>query len=158
MNEPKRERFMERAIALAEENVRAGRGGPFGAVVVRNGEVIGEGANEVTSRNDPTAHAEITAIRAACTRLGTFSLAGCEIYASCEPCPMCLAAIYWARLDRVYYANTRQDAARVGFDDARFYDELALPPTGRAVPAERLHLPRALDAFAEWETSDAPRY
>jgi tRNA(Arg) A34 adenosine deaminase TadA len=120
--------------------------------------VIGEGTNEVTSRNDPTAHAEMTAIRAACMRLGSFSLAGCDLYANCEPCPMCLAAIYWARLDRIFYANTQADAARIGFDDARFYDELALPTPSRAVPAQRLEVPHALDAFEAWAASDATRY
>ena len=144
------EQFMLRAIELAEANVRAGRGGPFGAVVVRNGEAIGEGVNEVTSRNDPTAHAEVAAIRAACRRLSHFNLSGCEIYANCEPCPMCLAAIYWARLDRVFYANTRADAARIGFDDALFYDELEHPPAGRRVRAERISMPRALTAFEQW--------
>lgn len=145
-----REQFMQRAIELAEANVRAGRGGPFGAVVVRSGEVIGEGANEVTSKNDPTAHAEIAAIRAACRHLNHFSLAGCEIYANCEPCPMCLAAIYWARLDRLFYANTRADAARIGFDDAAFYQELVSAIDERSVPTERVPLPRALTAFELW--------
>jgi len=115
------EAFMRRALALAEENVRSGRGGPFGSVIVRNGEIVGEGSNQVTSLHDPTAHAEISAIRNACQALRSFSVAGCEIYTNCEPCPMCLAAIYWARLDRVYYANTRDDAAGIGFDDAFFY-------------------------------------
>lgn len=149
---------MQRAIELAEANVRARRGGPFGAVVVRGGAVIGEGTNEVTSQNDPTAHAEMMAIRAACAQLGTFTLSGCEIYANCEPCPMCLAAVYWARLDRVYYANTRDDAARIGFDDARFYEAMARPVSDRLIPVERVHVPRALDAFAAWAASDAPRY
>lgn len=143
-----------RAIELAEENVRASRGGPFGAVVAQDGEILGEGVNEVTARNDPTAHAEIEAIRAACRRLGSFTLAGCEIYASCEPCPMCLAAIYWARLDRIYYANTRADAARIGFDDASFYDELTRSPAHRRVPAERLSVPRALRAFDQWTAKE----
>ena len=145
-----REPFMQRAIELAEANVRAGCGGPFGAVVVRSGEVIGEGVNEVTSKNDPTAHAEVAAIRAACRELKHFSLAGCEIYTNCEPCPMCLAAIYWARLDRLFYANTRADAARIGFDDAVFYQELANATGERSVPAERVAMPRALTAFELW--------
>lgn len=144
------EQFMRRAIELAEANVRAGRGGPFGAVVVRDGEAIGEGVNEVTSRNDPTAHAEVAAIRAACRRLENFDLSGCVIYANCEPCPMCLAAIYWARLDRIFYANTRVDAARIGFDDAAFYEELTHPPASRRVPAERIPMPHALTAFERW--------
>ena len=144
------EQFLRHALAIAEANVRAGRGGPFGAVVVRDGQVVGEGANEVTARNDPTAHAEIAAIRAACTALDTFRLAGCTIYASTEPCPMCLAAIYWARLDGVFYAATRADAARIGFDDQRFYEELALPPGERRVPARQLTAPDALRAFEVW--------
>jgi len=147
---PTHEDFLHHALAIAEANVRAGRGGPFGAVVVRDGQVVGEGANEVTSRNDPTAHAEIAAIRAACRALDTFRLDGCTIYASAEPCPMCLAAIYWARLDQVFYAATRADAERIGFDDQRFYEELALPAGQRRVPAARLDLPDALRAFEVW--------
>jgi guanine deaminase len=141
---------MRRALALAEQAVREGRGGPFGAVVVKDGEVVGEGANAVTSRNDPTAHAEVEAIRAAGRGLGSFVLAGCDLYTSCEPCPMCLAAAYWARLDRIFYANTRADAARIGFDDAVFYEELASPPELRRVPARRVELPEALAAFELW--------
>src|SRR5277367_4173438 len=116
---------MRRAIALATENVLPGRGGPFAALVVRDGVVIAEAANSVTTTNDPTAHGEINAIRKACATLGTFTLAGCEIYSSCEPCPMCLAAIYWARLDAIYYGSGQQDAARAGFDDAFLYKEIA---------------------------------
>jgi len=144
------ERFLQRALQLAEANVRSHRGGPFGAVVVRDGEVIGEGVNEVTTKRDPTAHAEVAAIRAACRRLDDFSLAGCVIYANSEPCPMCLAAIYWARLDRVFYANTRADAARIGFDDAAFYEELERPEGERRIVAERVMMPGALVAFEEW--------
>lgn len=147
------EQFMQEAIALARENVRSGRGGPFGAVIVKGGEVIGRGANGVTAGNDPTAHAEIVAIRAASQALGSFQLCECELYSSCEPCPMCLGAIYWARLRRYYYANTRADAARAGFDDSRIYDELAKPPELRAVPGERLFVPEAGHAFAEWAQS-----
>ena len=143
--------FMRHALAIAEANVRAGRGGPFGAVVVQGGAIVGEGANEVTSLNDPTAHAEIAAIRAACRALGTFRLEGCAIYASCEPCPMCLTAIYWARLDRIFYATTRADAARAGFDDHRFYDELSRPPGERGLPAEQLDLRGAQAPFEAWQ-------
>src|SRR6266404_1774250 len=119
--------FMRRAVELSRERMRQNAGGPFGAVIVKAGEILAEGWNKVTSTNDPTAHAEVSAIRAACARLGTFSLAGCDIYTSCEPCPMCLAAIYWARLDRIYFANSREDAAAIGFDDALIYHEVAKP-------------------------------
>jgi guanine deaminase len=149
------EKFMGEALALALDNVRSGRGGPFGAVVVRDGEVIGRGANSVTAGNDPTAHAEILAIRAACRALGSFELLDCEIYSSCEPCPMCLGAIYWARLPRYYYANTRGDAARAGFDDSRIYDEFAELPELRTVPGERVFVPEAGQAFDEWARSGA---
>ena len=132
--------------------MRAGAGGPFGAVIARDGEIIAEGHNQVTSTNDPTAHAEVTAIREACRVLGTFHLTGHEIYASCEPCPMCLAAIYWVRLDRVYFANTREDAARIGFDDAWIYDEIPKAPEARSLPMTRLPLPAADNIFREWET------
>src|ERR1700728_4672046 len=120
--------FMARAIQLSIENVRTGRGGPFGAVVVKDGKIIAEAANNVTGTNDPTAHAEILAIREACRNLGAFELTGCEIYTSCEPCPMCLGAIYWARPARVYYGNTATDAAAIGFDDSFIYVELQIPP------------------------------
>lgn len=143
--------FMNRAITLSAERMRANLGGPFGVVIVRRGEVIAEGFNQVTSTNDPTAHAEISAIRAACARLGTFSLAGCEIYTSCEPCPMCLAAIYWARLDRIYFANTRAQAADIGFDDEFLYDEIAKPIEERAIPTIRLDLEAARAVFDEWQ-------
>lgn len=145
------EEFMRRAIALSEENVRLGRGGPFGAVVVHDGRIVSEGTNLVTSHNDPTAHAEVVAIRRACEALGTFALRGCEIYSSCEPCPMCLCAIRWARLDRIYFANTRKDAARIGFDDARMYQELNSPPEKRSVPAHQLLADEARAAFDAWE-------
>ena len=145
------EEHMRRAIALSVGMMRANRGGPFGAVIVRGGTVIAEGFNRVTSDNDPTAHAEITAIRTACAALGTFSLEGCDIYTSCEPCPMCLAAIYWARLDRVFYGNTREDAARIGFDDEHIYREIPLPPDRRAIPMSRILADEAADAFREWE-------
>ncbi len=142
--------FMRRALELARENIDAGTGGPFGAVIVRAGDIVAEGRNRVTSSNDPSAHAEIVAIRSACARLDSFRLDGCEIYTSCEPCPMCLGAIYWARLDRIYFANSRAEAAETGFDDAVIYDELALPLDRRRVPAVRLLADEALSAFREW--------
>ncbi|GGF05949.1 tRNA-specific adenosine deaminase [Aliidongia dinghuensis] len=142
--------FMRRAIALSVEQVRAGVGGPFGAVIVKDGRIIAEGANRVTSSHDPTAHAEIVAIRNACAALHDFNLAGCEIYTSCEPCPMCLAAIYWARLDRIHYGNGRADAARIGFDDAFLYDEIAQPLGARRIPTVQLLPDEAEAAFAAW--------
>jgi len=153
------EQFMRRAIALAQEGMDRGRGGPFGAVVVKAGRLVGEGQNRVTSTNDPTAHAEVVAIRAACAALGTFDLAGCEIYASCEPCPMCLAAIYWARLDRIWFASGREDAAHIGFDDALIYREVALPPEARSLPMRRLLAEEAGAPFAAWlAKADRVRY
>jgi tRNA(Arg) A34 adenosine deaminase TadA len=145
------ERFMRRAIALSLENVRSGRGGPFGAVVVRGDEIIAEGTNQVTSTNDPSAHAEMLAVRAACRKLEHFQLAGCEIYTSCEPCPMCLGLIYWARPDKVYYANTAEDAAAIGFDDSRIYGELASPPAARSIPMMQMLRHEALAAFRAWQ-------
>ena len=141
---------MRRAIALSAEKMRDGLGGPFGALITRNGQVIAEGHNQVTSGNDPTAHAEVVAIRAACRQLGSFSLQGCEMYTSCEPCPMCLGAIYWARLDRIYYANTRVDAAAIGFDDDHIYRELDKPIGGRDVPFIHLESEEARQIFREW--------
>jgi len=141
---------MARAIQLSVESVHSGRGGPFGAVIVRNGEIIAEGVNRVTSSNDPTAHAEVVAIRQACTKLGTFELKDCELYTSCEPCPMCLGAIYWARLSRIYYANTAADAAAIGFDDSFIYSELQVIPTERRVPAQQMMHEEALAAFRAW--------
>jgi guanine deaminase len=142
--------FMRRAIALASENVRSGNGGPFGAVIVKGGAVIGEGCNTVTRDNDPTAHAEVRAIRAACHSLGAFILKGSEIYTSCEPCPMCLAALYWARIDRIWYGNTSADAARVAFDDAFLYRELALPARNRVIPSAMLLRDQAWESFQLW--------
>ncbi len=142
--------YLRRAIALAREHMDAGAGGPFGAVVVRDGAVVGEGWNRVTSDHDPTAHAEIVAIRAACARLGRFSLAGCVIYASCEPCPMCLAAIYWARIDRLVYGAAREDAARVGFDDALIYDEIPRPPAERRLASRRMLADEARALLRAW--------
>ncbi len=151
--------FMQRAIALAIENVHSGRGGPFGAVVVRAGKIIAEGANCVTATNDPTAHAEIIAIRNACRALGNFQLSDCEIYTSCEPCPMCLGAIYWARPSRVYYAATAADAAAAGFDDSFIYEQLPLPVERRKIPMLPLLREQALAAFRAWkEKSDKIPY
>jgi tRNA(Arg) A34 adenosine deaminase TadA len=134
------EHFQREAIQLSQKHMQEGHGGPFGAIIVKNGRVVGRGWNRVTSANDPTAHAEIMAIRDACTNLATFSLAGCEIYASCEPCPMCLAAIYWARLDALYFSATRADAAGAGFDDARLYEEIPKTWESRLLKTEQ-HLP-----------------
>ena len=143
------EELMERAISLAEESVRNG-GGPFGAVIARGGTIIAEGANSVTSSCDPTAHAEVTAIRNAAATLGTYNLAGCAVYTSCEPCPMCLGAIYWARLDKVVYAADRTDAAAAGFDDEMIYREIALAPKERRLPSQRLLAAEAKRAFEMW--------
>jgi guanine deaminase len=145
--------FMQRAVALALEKMRANSGGPFGAVIVRNDTIIAEGWNEVTSNNDPTAHAEIVAIRRACTLLGAFNLPDCDIYTSCEPCPMCLGAIYWARLRRVYYANTRIEAAHIGFDDEFIYGEVGLEAGLRRIPHIRLMTDNVQAVFTEWATS-----
>jgi len=142
--------FLRETIRLSLEKMEAGEGGPFGAVVVQNGTIVGRGWNRVTSANEPTAHAEIVAIREACANLHTFSLAGCEIYTSCEPCPMCFAAIYSARLERIYYAATGQDAQAAGFDDCRFSDELALPPSGRSIPMIQDLQEEAREAFRAW--------
>jgi tRNA(Arg) A34 adenosine deaminase TadA len=149
-----RNTFMRRAIALAEQNVTNIDGGPFGAVVVYDGRIIGEGTNLVTSSHDPTAHAEVVAIRAACAKIGDFSLVGTEIYASCEPCPMCLSAIYWARIDRIFFGNTKADAAAIGFDDDHIYREIPLPIGERAIPTERILAKEAIAAFRAWETVD----
>ncbi len=142
---------MREAIGLSIRMMRRGKGGPFGAVVVRNGKVVGRGSNQVTSTNDPTAHAEILAIRQACQRLKTFRLDDCDLYASCEPCPMCLSAIYWARVGSVFYANTRQDAAKIDFDDDFIYREVALPIGKRTLKMKQLLREEAFDAFAEWQ-------
>jgi guanine deaminase len=147
---PSHQDFMKRAIELAVRNVESGAGGPFAAVVVRDGQVIGEGANQVTSTNDPSAHAEVMAIRNACRTLNSFQLEGCDIYTTCEPCPMCLGLIYWARPAKVYYAATAQDAAKAGFDDEFIYREMALPVTKRAIPAEQVSLDERLQPFETW--------
>ena len=144
---------MKLAIQLSEQNVDQGKGGPFGAVVVKDGKLIAKSANKVTSSNDPTAHAEVSAIRAACKKLKTFDLSGCVIYTSCEPCPMCLGAIYWARLDKIYYANTKVDAAVIGFDDQFIYEELDLEMNQRKLPIIQLMREQALIAFKKWEQS-----
>ncbi|MFW9596519.1 MAG: nucleoside deaminase [Paludibacter sp.] len=143
------EKFMRKAIALSVNNVKKG-GGPFGAVIVRNGEIIASGVNGVTRYNDPTAHAEVTAIRKATRKLGSFDLSGCEIYTSCEPCPMCLGAIYWARLSKMYYANTKTDARDIGFDDSFIYDEIALPLSQRRLITEQKLPDEAIKAFKAW--------
>ena len=143
------EYFMEKAVELSLENMRAGKGGPFGAIIVRQGKIVGTGANHVTSDNDPTAHAEVVAIRDACKNLGTFQLDDCEIYTSCEPCPMCLAAIYWARPKAIYYDNTRKDAADIGFDDDFLYEELKKNLEERSLPIHQLDKSNALKVFDE---------
>ena len=153
------ETFMRAAIRLSRAKMRANCGGPFGAVVVRHGKIVGRGWNQVTSLCDPTAHAEIAAIRAACQRLRTFRLEDCELYTSCEPCPMCLAAIYWARIKEVYYANTRQDAAAIEFDDELIYREMVKPVAKRKIPMHALLRAEALEVFAEWKIKpDKIRY
>lgn len=144
-----KEELMRKAIELSINSVRNG-GGPFGAIIARKGEIIAEGSNGVTIYNDPTAHAEVTAIRKACEKLGTFDLTGCEIYTSCEPCPMCLGAIYWAHLDKIYYANDRKDAADIGFDDDFIYQEIEVKPQYRKKPSEILMREEGLEAFRIW--------
>ena len=143
--------FMQKAIELSIRNVRSGRGGPFAAVVVKNGKIIAQGTNRVTSTNDPTAHAEIVAIREACRALGHFQLQGCEIYTTCEPCPMCLGAIYWARPVKVFFASNGTDAAAYGFDDALIVEQFRLPVSERRIPMVQLMREEALEAFRAWE-------
>jgi tRNA(Arg) A34 adenosine deaminase TadA len=144
-------KFMRAAIRLSIDMMRCDKGGPFGAVVVKGNKIIGRGCNEVTSTNDPTAHAEIVAIRDACRSLKTFNLEGCELYTSCEPCPMCLSAIYWSRIRKMYYGNTRKDAAKIAFDDDFIYREVALPIRKRKLVMKQLLRNEALKAFTEWE-------
>jgi guanine deaminase len=151
------EEFMRRAIALGIENVRTGKGGPFGAVVVKDGRIVAEGANRVTTTNDPTAHAEIVVIREACRVLGEFQLTGCDLYTTCEPCPMCLGAIYWARPARVFYACVAADAAVVGFDDAFIYDELKRPHSERRMPIQQLLREESLEIFLLWKSHENKR-
>ena len=148
-----KEELMRRAIALSINSVRNG-GGPFGAVIARNGEIVAEGSNKVTIDNDPTAHAEVSTIRMACKKLDSFDLSGCEIYTSCEPCPMCLGAIYWAHLDKIYYANDRKDAANIGFDDDFIYQEIEVQPQYRKKPSEILLQSEAIKAFDLWRDKD----
>jgi len=145
--------FMQRAIELAVENVRLGRGGPFGAVIVRDGAIVAEGYNIVTSSCDPTAHAEVTAIRRAASALGVFHLGGCEIYTSCEPCPMCLGAIYWAHLDRIYFGCTHRDAAEAGFDDSVIYQEMRRSLEERTIPIVGMDRESAMEAFHAWRAA-----
>jgi guanine deaminase len=143
--------FIQHAIQLAAEHMRAKDGGPFGAVIVRENKIIATGWNQVTSSNDPTAHAEVMAIRTAAARLGTFVLGGCALYTSCEPCPMCLGAAYWARVERIVFAATRTDAAGAGFDDEELYRELALPPAARRLPMQQILRDKAVEVFEEWK-------
>lgn len=151
--------FMWEAIRLSIQNIRDGNGGPFACVIAKDGKIVARGTNCVTSTNDPTAHAEVVAIRNACKALNTFQLDGCEIYTSCEPCPMCLGAIYWARPDKVYYANSREDAAKIGFDDLFLYEELPKKISERKIPTSQLMREEALAAFREWDQKqDKIRY
>jgi len=153
------EAFMRRAIELARQGVEDNRGGPFGCVIAKDGEIVGEGCNQVTSANDPTAHAEITAIRAACRNLNSFQLTGCTVYTSCEPCPMCLGAIYWARPAAIYFAGTRDDAAAAGFDDELFYDEIDRPNDERQLKLQPMLRDEARAVFEEWvEKADKVEY
>lgn len=153
-----KEELMRRALTLSEDSVKNG-GGPFGALIAKDGEIVAEGANCVVPHCDPTAHAEVSAIRAAARKLGTFDLSGCEIYTSCEPCPMCLGAIYWARMDKIYWGNNRKDAARIGFDDDFIYQEISIAPTDRVKPSEVLLADEAAKAFRLWtEKADKTEY
>lgn len=149
----KHEAFMREAIRLSVDNVKNG-GGPFGAVIVKDGEIISTGVNRVTANHDPTAHAEVSAIREACRKLNTFDLSGCEIYTSCEPCPMCLGAIYWAHLDKIYYGNNKKDASDAGFDDSFIYEEIALAPLERKKKMESLLPEEAMEAFDLWRNTE----
>lgn len=146
--------FLRRAIELSRQGMQAGQGGPFGCVIVKNGEIIGEGHNEVLNSNDPTAHAEVVAIRNACKKLSSFQLTGCDVYCSCEPCPMCMGAIYWARPDRVIFANTKKDAAAVDFDDQFIYDEILKLPQDRHIGFIHIPMDEALAVFLEWKNAE----
>ncbi len=148
--ENQKEVFMRRASEVGQKNVDESLGGPFGAVIVKNGEIIAEGANHVTTWNDPSAHAEVVAIREACKKLGSFQLDGCELYSSCEPCPMCLGAIYWARPNKVYYSSTAEDAKNIGLDDAFIYEEIEKEHEQRKIPFERLIVPESQKVFETW--------
>ncbi len=154
MTRHEHEEYLREAIRIASENVRLGRGGPFGALVVRDGRILGRGTNLVTSSNDPTAHAELVAVREACARVGDFQLEGCTVYSSCEPCPMCMAALYWARPDRVFFASGREAAAAAGFDDAHIYRELEKPPEERSLRVHRVALVEADGPFRLWEEQE----
>ena len=147
---PYEEKFLKRAVELSAKNIKDKSGGPFGAVIVKDGKIIGEGTNKVTTKNDPTAHAEVEAIRNACQDAGTFWLEGADIYASCEPCPMCLSAIYWAHVKNIYYANTRNQASEIGFNDSLIYEELSLEPVKRIIPAKHFPLIEAKKVFESW--------
>ena len=147
------EKFMKEAIRLSRESVKNG-GGPFGAVIVKTGKIIAKASNNVTKENDPTAHAEITVIRKAAKKLGTFNLSGCDIYTSCEPCPMCFGAVYWARLDKLYFANDKSDAKKIGFDDSFIYDEIERPYDQRSIPNIQIMRDEALKAFKDWEEKE----
>lgn len=149
------EKWMRMAIQLSEQNVLESIGGPFGAVIIKDGKLISKSGNKVTSTNDPTAHAEVSAIRLACKKLKTFDLSSCIIYTSCEPCPMCLSAIYWAKIDTIYYANTKQDAENIGFSDKFIYDELDKPMSQRTLPIQQMMRDEALNAFKLWDQSIA---
>jgi len=149
-----KQKWMDRAIELAKKGMNMGHGGPFGCVIVKKDEILAEGYNEVMSSNDPTSHAEIVAIRKACKTLNSFQLDGCDIYASCEPCPMCLGAIYWARPDRVFFAATRKDATQIGFDDEFIYDELQMKPELRKIPMLHSKNRKAIEVFEEWEKKE----
>jgi tRNA(Arg) A34 adenosine deaminase TadA len=146
-------KYMKEAIKLSVGNVESGAGGPFGAVIVKNGAIIGRGVNKVTATNDPTAHAEVVAIRDACAHLGSFQLEDCDVYTSCEPCPMCLSAIYWARPKRIFFANTKEDAANIGFDDNFIYLEIDKAVSERSIPAIQIMRDEAMSAFDKWKTS-----
>lgn len=152
MNAPDN-KFMQRAIELAQLSVQNG-GGPFGAVIVKENRIVGEASNSVTLNNDPTAHAEVSAIRNACSNLKTFDLNGCQVYTSCEPCPMCLSAIYWARIDKIFYGCTKDDAKNIGFDDSFIYEQIELKPENRTIPASQILHTEALSAFRMWENKD----
>lgn len=147
-------KFMDRAIELARIGMKQNHGGPFGCIIVRDGQIVGEGHNRVTTSNDPTAHAEVVAIRDACKHLGTFQLTGCDVYTSCEPCPMCLGALYWARPDRIFYAANRSDASEAGFDDSFIYEEISVPASERSIISESIHRDKALKLFDEWEQKE----
>ena len=146
-------KLMQKAVELAEKSVENG-GGPFGAVIVKDGQIVAEGSNGVTLKNDPTAHAEVSAIRAACQKLETFDLSGCVIYSSCEPCPMCLSAIYWAHIDKIYYGCNKNDAKAIGFDDSFIYDQIDLKPEQRSIPAKEIFREKALSAFKMWTSKE----